>query len=276
MLPNVRDLRGYAIRAIDGLIGHVDDVYFDDENWSIRYLVINTGNWLSGRKVLISPIALGHAGWMARQLPVSMTRAQVERSPDIDTAKPVSRHDEAEIFMHYGYSYYWTGEGLWGMDVYQRDLLSQAGGGEAWQTQLRRSASSPDECHLRSSTAVIGHHVEASDGGIGHVVDLLFDDHTWEIRYLLVKTRNRLRGRRVLVEPRAISRVSWSEGTVFVDKSRQEIEDAPAYEAMALERPEAGRFPQFEFSEVAFVIPSRHWSRLARIDTTRVFGAIAA
>ena len=97
MLRNVKDLRGYAIRASDGVIGKVDDFYFDDETWAIRYLVVDTGTWLSGRKVLISPIALGHAGWMGRQLPVALTRAQVERSPDIDTRKPVSRQHEARV-----------------------------------------------------------------------------------------------------------------------------------------------------------------------------------
>src|SRR5687767_2340606 len=55
MLRNIKDLRGYVIRAIDGTIGKVDDFYFDDEDWGIRYLVVDTGSWLSGRKVLISP-----------------------------------------------------------------------------------------------------------------------------------------------------------------------------------------------------------------------------
>ena len=98
MLRNVKDLRGYALRATDGVIGTVEDFYFDDEDWGIRYLVVNTGSWLSDRKVLISPIAVGHAGWMARRLPVALTRAQVEGSPDINTSKPVSRQHEAEYF----------------------------------------------------------------------------------------------------------------------------------------------------------------------------------
>jgi hypothetical protein len=89
MLRNIKNLRGYVIRAIDGTIGKVNDFYFDDEDWSIRYLVVDTGSWLSDRKVLISPLAVGHAGWMARRLPVALTRAQVEHSPDIDTRKPV-------------------------------------------------------------------------------------------------------------------------------------------------------------------------------------------
>jgi hypothetical protein len=101
MLRNVKDLRGYALRATDGVIGKVDDFYFDDEDWGIRYLVVETGTWLSGRKVLISPMSLGHAGWMGRQLPVALTRRQVERSPDIDTRKPVSRQHEAEYSRYY-------------------------------------------------------------------------------------------------------------------------------------------------------------------------------
>jgi hypothetical protein len=115
MLRNVKDLRGYALRATDGVIGKVDDFYFDDEDWGIRYLVVETGTWLSGRKVLISPMSLGHAGWMGRQLPVALTRRQVERSPDIDTRKPVSRQHEAEYSRYYGYPFYWVAAayGVW-------------------------------------------------------------------------------------------------------------------------------------------------------------------
>ena len=116
MLRNVKDLRGYAIRATDGVIGKVDDFYFDDENWAIRYLVVDTGSWLSGRKVLISPIALGHAGWMGRQLPVALTRAQVERSPDIDTRQAGLTAARSSVPSDTtGIRYYWGGAGLWGM-----------------------------------------------------------------------------------------------------------------------------------------------------------------
>ena len=95
MLRNVKDLRGYAIRATDGVIGHVDDFYFDDEAWAIRYLVVETGRWLPDRQVLISPISIGHPDWSAQLLPVFLTKAQVKGSPDIDTNKPVSRQREA-------------------------------------------------------------------------------------------------------------------------------------------------------------------------------------
>jgi sporulation protein YlmC with PRC-barrel domain len=233
MLRNVKDLRGYAIRATDGVIGKVDDFFFDDEDWGIRYLVVDTGRWLSGRKVLISPIALGHAGWMGRQLPVALTRAQVERSPDIDTRKPVSRQHEAQYFGYYGYPYYWGGAGLWGMGAYPGDLTTQDRIEEDLKAHGPYTTPTADDCHLRSSNAVIGHHITARDGDIGHLEDLLVDDHSWAIRYLIVKTSNWWGGHRVLVPPQWIEDVSWSEAKVSVDLTRQAVKDAPLYNSAA-------------------------------------------
>ena len=229
MLRNLKGLRGYAIRASDGVIGKVDDFYFDDETWAIRYLVVDTGTWLSGRKVLISPIALGHAGWMGRQLPVALTRAQVERSPDIDTRKPVSRQHEAQYFGYYGYPYYWGGAGLWGMGAYPGSLTAQGRIEENVEAHASHAMPAPDDCHLRSSNAVIGHHINATDGDIGHLEDLLVDDHTWAIRHLIVNTSNWWGGQRVLIAPHSIKDVSWSEAKVSVDLTRQAVRDAPAY-----------------------------------------------
>ncbi len=118
-LRTVKDLRGYAIRATDGVIGKVDDLYFDDEDWAIRYLVVDTGGWLSGRKVLISPIAIGQPDWLDGVLPVALTKAKVEHAPDIDTRKPVSRQHEAVYLGYYGYPFYWGGAGMWGMGGYR-------------------------------------------------------------------------------------------------------------------------------------------------------------
>src|SRR5437870_7635588 len=147
MMRNVKDLRGYAIRATDGVIGTVDDFYFDDEDWGIRYLVVDTGTWLSGRKVLISPMAIGSPDWMIQQLPVSLTKAQVKRSPDIDTRKPVSRQHEAEYSRYYGYPYYWGGAGLWGMGAYPGSLTAE----DTINQEVRAAATHPsrtaDDCH---------------------------------------------------------------------------------------------------------------------------------
>jgi hypothetical protein len=125
MLRTVRDLQGYAIRATDGVIGEVADFFFDDEDWVIRYLVVDAGTWLRGRHVLISPVAIGHPDWMAQLLPVSITKDQVKNSPDIDTRKPVSRQHETEHLGYYGYPFYWGGAGLWGMGAYPGSLTTE-------------------------------------------------------------------------------------------------------------------------------------------------------
>ena len=234
MLRNAKELLGYAIRGTDGVIGKVDDFYFDDENWGIRYLVVHTGSWLSGRRVLISPIALGHPGWMTRQMAVALTRAQVEHSPNVDTRRPVSRQREAEYLRYYGYPYYWGGAGLWGMGAFPGSLTTE--GAIEEELKARRTHPSPtlDDCHLRSSNAVIGYHIEATDGDIGHVEDLVIDDHTWAITHLVVTTSNWWGGHRVLVVPQWITDVSWSEAKVAVDRTRQGVYDSPPYESIVL------------------------------------------
>jgi len=234
MMRNVNDLRGYAICATDGVIGRVDDFYFDDEHWGIRYLVVDTGTWLSGRKVLISPMAIGSPDWMIQQLPVSLTKAQVKRSPDIDTRKPVSRQHEAEYSRYYGYPYYWGGAGLWGMGAYPGSLTAEDTINQEVRAAATHPSSTADDCHLRSANAVIGYHVHATDGDIGHVDNLLVDDQAWAIRYLIVDTHRWWSGRRVLVAPRWIEEVSWSTATVSVDLTRDAIKSAPPYDSEAL------------------------------------------
>ena len=233
MLRNVKDLRGYAIRATDGVIGDVDDFYFDDEDWAIRYLVVDTGSWLSGRKVLVSPLAIGHPDWLARFLPVSLTKTQVETSPDIDTRKPVSRQHEAEYFGHYGYPYYWGGAGLWGMGAYPGSLTIEGRIEEDMKLKRTAATQTTDDSHLRSCSAVIGHHVHATDGDIGHVENFLIDDHTWAIRYLIVDTSNWWGGHQVLVAPQWIEAVSWLDGRVSVGLTRQAVKGAPPYDPAA-------------------------------------------
>ncbi len=233
MLRNVKDLRGYAIRATDGVIGEVGDLYFDDEDWATRYLVVDTGSWLSGRKVLVSPLAIGHPDWTSRSLPVSLTKAQVENSPDIDTQKPVSRQYEAAYFAYYGYPYYWGGAGIWGMGAYPGALTTERQFEEGMKTRRAAAKQTPDDCHLRSCSDVIGHHIHATDGDIGHVDDFVMDDHTWAIRYLVVNTSNWWVGHRMLVAPQWIEAVDWSTAKVSVDLTRDAIKGAPPYDGVA-------------------------------------------
>lgn len=247
MLRSMKDLEGYAIEATDGTIGQVKDFYFDDDSWVIRYLVVDTGSWLSGRNVLISPIAIGHPKWLERTLPVSITKEQVKRSPDIDTEKPVSRQHEMEYSGYFGYPYYWGGSGLWDGGLYPGMLLpGYAGFGspdaarskeDNAYAQVEATRHQDDDPHLRSCKAVMGYHVHATDGDIGHVQSLLIDDKSWAIRYLVANTSNWWVGHDVLISPQWIKDVSWSDSKVSVHLTRQAIKDCPPYDsAVQLDR----------------------------------------
>ena len=148
MLRSMSDLENYAIGATDGSIGHVEDFYFDDQGWVIRYLVVKTGAWLAGRKVLISPIAVGEPNWTERVLPVAITKAQVKNSPDIDTDKPVSRQHEQDYTAYYGYPGYWGSTGMWGYGVLP-ERFTETGSGQGGTDSQNRIAPSGDRSARR-------------------------------------------------------------------------------------------------------------------------------
>jgi hypothetical protein len=242
MLRNMNELKKYTIHAIDGNIGHVTDCYFDDEGWAVRYLVVDTGNWLLSRKVLITPIAIGKPNWNEKTLPVGITKEQVKNSPDIDTDKPVSRQNEQDYLGYYGYPIYWGGEGLWGAGVYpglmlpdyprpqpDPDTLSPAASKNDARSKLDERRQHTDS-HLFSCEAIIGYHIHATDGDIGHVSGMLIDEETWAIRYLIVDTSNWLLGHRVLIAPLWIEKVQWPERDVTVNLTRHAVKDAAPYE----------------------------------------------
>lgn len=244
MLRSVQDLEGYAIGATDGKVGHVKDFYFDDKAWVIRYLVVETGSWLSSRKVLISPISISRPEWAARILPVSITKEQIKSSPDIDTDKPVSRQYEVSYLGYYGYPYYWGGAGVWGEEAYPGLMISGVSGigmtpnaiqreQEEMYARAAESQHDNDNPRLRSCDAVTGYHIQAKDGEIGHVQGFLVDEQTWAIRYLIVDTSNWWIGHQVLIAPQWIQDVSWPDSRVTVNLSRQAVKDAPPYDPLA-------------------------------------------
>ena len=248
MIRSLKELENFAIHATDGDIGHVKDFYFDDESWVIRYLVVDTGTWLSSRKVLISPVPIGPPDLTKKVIPASITKEQVKNSPDIDTDKPVSRQDEVRYLGYYGYPYYWGGAGLWGGGMFPNTMMPGYDGfvpvPNAVRPEIREAFARTEEArhenddpHLRSFNAVMGHHIEATDGDIGHVQGLLVEEETWAVRYLVVETSNWWLGHQVLIAPDWIENVSWHDATVVVKMTRQEIKDSPSYDAaMRLER----------------------------------------
>lgn len=221
MLSNAKTLKGYKLNSLDGEIGKVKEFYFDDRHWTVRYLVADTGNWLPGRQVLISPYALADISTEDRHIGINLTKKQIEDSPSLDSHKPVSRQFEESYYGHYGWPMYWAGPYTWGYDPYiVRDR-------EKWKESAQGNLA-PDH-HLRSTHEVSGYHIQATDGEVGHVEDFILDDETWSIRYLLVATRNWWPGKKVLVSPQWIERVSWGESKVFIDLSREIIKRSPEY-----------------------------------------------
>src|SRR6202789_3309145 len=242
MLRNSKNLEGCCIGATDGTIGEVKDLYFDDEAWVIRYLVVGTGSWLENRKVLISPFALSQPQWAQKLLRASLTKEQVKNSPNIDTDMPVSRQHEIQYLKYYNYPWYGGGAGLWGIGA--TPALMPLGGAYEWPAdsygQIRaehdREGSNEREKgdhHLRSYNAIQKYSIHASDGDIGHVAGLLVDDETWAIRYLIVDTSNWGLGHQALVAPQWIRDVSWPHSYVTITLSRGELKDAPQYDAMS-------------------------------------------
>lgn len=240
MLLNVNALKGFKLDSLDGDIGEVSEFYFDDQHWAIRYLVADTGGWLTGRLVLISPYALVAAIKEADIMAVNLTKQQIEDSPSLNCDKPVSRHFELEYHGYYGWPSYWGGPSTWGpyhIPVRDPDLLG---------TPVQDEKEAGDS-HLRSTDEVTGYHIQATDGEFGHVVDFIIDDETWAIRYLVVDTRNWWPGKKVLVSPEWIERVSWSENKVFVKLAREDIKSSPEYteEALITRDYESGLFRHY-------------------------------
>lgn len=228
MLINSKTLKGFSVHALDGELGVVDELYFDDESWAIRYFTVETGGWPGGRPVLISPISVQQTDSEARQLYVSLTKRQIEDSPDIDTHKPVSRQHEAEYLGYYGYPYYWGGPMMWGPASYPLSLaIAAPSTAEPLADRIHRESQ---DSHLRCTSAVAGYSIQATDGDIGHVDGFLVDDTTWAIRYMEIATKNWWPGKKVLVSPAWIDEVSWMRSQVTIDVSCDAIRNAPEYD----------------------------------------------
>lgn len=231
MLHSIKALRGFAVATNEGEVGRVRDVYFDDSQWVIRYFVVDTGGWPRGDDVLLSPRSGAIGDWSMRALHFTLTRRQIENSPGVDTAKPVSRQYEEEFAAYYGYPYYWAGPDQPSAiypGVVERKPLDEAEKRAIRQCLVQERARA--DPHLRSSAEVIGYRIHAMDRQIGHVEDFLFDETDWSIRQMVVGTRNWLPGRLVLIAPHLIKRVDWDDKSVFVGITRTDVEHSPAYD----------------------------------------------
>ena len=241
MLQSISHLYDDKIGALDGDVGHVEDLYFDDRSWAVRYLVTDTGSWLSGRKVLISPHAFRGLDRVGKRMVVQLTKKQIEDCPPVEAHKPVSRQYEERYFLHYGFPFYWQGDGLWGLSGFpivnlttqdQSDPLPETGNlTTPYQPNpLPVAGSVPatvDDPHLRSTQAVNGYQIMATDGTIGHICDFIMDDKSWAIQQLVVKTGGWLSGTKVLIDTPNVERISYEESLVYIRATREAVRQSP-------------------------------------------------
>lgn len=225
MLRKTNDLLGCTFGARDGEVGRAKDLYFEDQHWVIRYLVADTRKWLPGRKVLLSPFAVKGIHEENHRVDLDLSREQIENSPSIERERPISRQYELQYYRYYNWPFYWQGAGIWGPLATPDGGFGQAG------IDPRPEAFEPSgDPHLRSTRELAGYYLHGRDADIGHVEDLVFDDHDWAIRYLLVDTRNWWPGKRVLVSVDWVRSINFDRTQVDLDLDRGMVKSAPEYD----------------------------------------------
>lgn len=228
MLRNINKLKGMNLIAVDGEIGSIDHFFFDDETWGIRYFAVNTGSWLTGRQVLISPHSVKQVNWAEGGVTVALTQEQVKNSPEIDVLRPISRQQETAFLNYYDYPFYWG-------RAEKEEFPSQPEATSYGAVAASQGVSEiPSDSHLRSTQTVAGYHIAALDGDLGHVEDFVVDDESWEIRYLVLSTRNWWPGKKVIVAPQWIRSVDWRDAKVHVNLTREAIKGSPEFSESTL------------------------------------------
>ncbi len=224
MLERLNRMRGWTIDGTDGEIGKIDDFLFDDTRWAVRYFVIDASSWLN-RHVLLSALSFDRFDADRKRGHVGLTRELVQNAPDTDLRQPLSRRDEALYAEYYQYPTYWGGIGLWGTEETPRDLI-----------RIRRTRSSDatqfsdQERHLKRVSQVLGFHIRALDGEVGHIDDFLVDNENWAIRYLLADTSNFIGGKWVLISPEWARNVDWNGLMINVDMNKEQVKKSPEYD----------------------------------------------
>jgi hypothetical protein len=217
MIQNINELYGYKLSASDGEIGHIKDFYFDDHDWVIRYLVADTGSWITNNKVLLTPHNFGHFDVLNKQLLVRLTKQQIENSPSIELHQPVSRQYEMEYYRYYGLPYYWDGGSLWGAGSYPMAMPIPS-----WGTSVHVHLHGEDR-NLRSAREVTGYAIRAEDGVIGTVCGILIDDTHWVIKELIIETGHWYAGKKIRLLPEHITGINYANSTVEVNLTKEDL-----------------------------------------------------
>ncbi len=221
-------LNGYAVVASDGGIGTISDLLFDDGTWKIRWLVVDTGAWLGGRRVLLHPSAVGAIDSDRQRVAVQLTKTQIKDSPSICDHQPVSQQTQANLYNYYNRDPMWGG-GYFGAGALAAPLVQtpHLADDEQRNADLQTIPADDGDPRLRSITDVTNYHLMATDGAIGHLENFLIDDAGWEIRYLVIDTRNWWIGKHLLLSPYAVNSIDWGERLIWLAIAREQVRASP-------------------------------------------------
>jgi len=172
-------------------------------------------------------------------LPVELTRQQIENAPPVTADKPVSRQQENELADYYDWPKYWK-------DVTFLDARAAGMRPEAYVEGIRRAAAEQEaheavmektltaeetaDPHLRSINEITGYYIQATDGQIGHVEELIADTESWTIRYLVIDTKNWWPAKKVLVATDWVTDIDWRDSKIHLDLKQDEIKNSPEYD----------------------------------------------
>jgi hypothetical protein len=214
-LQNTEKLYGKKLAALDGEIGHVKDLYFDDAAWAVRYVVVDTGHWLTGRLVLLAPQAFVELDQDGPFLQVNLSKMQIQDSPSIASHETVSRQFEEHYYRSYGWPAYWQGGQMWGVGGSPLALspLPQ-------DIEVRKALEPVADRHLRSTKEVTGYRVQADGATVGHVRGFLVNPSSWAIEKMVVETGHLLLGKQILISPGEIEGISASDKIVLVKAAK--------------------------------------------------------
>lgn len=226
MQRGLNGLTGYTIKARNGELGKVAEFYFDDETWIIRYMVVETGNWLFNRKVLIPHKALGSVDWDEGIFHVNLTMKQVSDSPDIDSKMTISRAQEIELYSHYSYSNYW------GEPFYTESASAMVANSIPSAEAVQMPKKQKKDSHLCSSEKIKGFQIQTHEGMAGLVADFIVDDVTWMLNFMVISRHNRSQDENMLISPKWIEEIDWIESKVSVNISKETIEQGPGFDPL--------------------------------------------
>jgi len=209
MLHDLKALTGSSVIATDGEIGIVRNFLFDDISWTIHYVVVDVGNWLKRRDVVLPIAAIDPPDWAQKAFHIHLTKEQVSNSPDVDTEKPVSRQQEIAMREYFGSMAYWVN--------------SQLGGLSLIPTGMKYPSHTKEDPNLRSAWGLVNYEVCATDGEMGRLEGFILDEASWHLGYLDVKTGDWLHSRSVLIPTRWVKSISWADLRIDLHHSRDGI-----------------------------------------------------